>query len=591
MTPNAQSTCSMGKTSHCIISYSVRLTLFFFSYEYNGRPLKVHYDKFMPSLGQSMTAPSSPLIASPFPGVSAASLPSIANVTIRPTSSRGTPLPNAQPLEYNAYGMHHAKISTSPPPMSALSSLHRAQPQAVLPRMGTVSEQQLLARFSSGISVDDAINMNTSLVKQESPPANNRDLPTPPSSSAGAQSVKGSRVSSPPLQLPQPIHSFSQPSLKQAPPPLPHPHAKSAPLPLTLSSPPTPVQPESHYSPQASASSSSQREAPPLPDQTSPPSWQRAQTHPAHPGPISLPPPSAFVIPAPHNFSPVSPMFSPPGIHLSPLHHPGVPPLAVSLVPAHSPLAHPMHSHARSPLHHPVHGHPPNMTPIGLPPITPSMPSFQFVPGPPPPPHPSHPPVIFSPASTMSPGAFWGRPGGNPLTNAAVGAPVTMGQNGEEIDYFASASTAGNEGEGYFPPLPQAGSSLANEILRDEPESASGSASGTTPENGPDREEVSTRSGGSSGRSSANERIGGKGIDGVIERFHGSMHISLPGPGGIPRSEEQQHARGHGELLSSPPLRPPPTRRKVLDPMQERGTRNHNSSFVELVQDAGSQSS
>lgn len=546
----------------------------FNGYEYNGRPLKVHYDKFMPSMGQSMTAPSSPLLTSPFPSVSAASLASIANATVRPTSSRGTPLPTAQPLEYNAYGMHHVKMSTSSPPMSALSSLPRAQPQAVFPRLSAVSEQQLLARFSSSLSVND-IN----LANYESPPADNRDLPTPPSSSAGAQSLKGSRVSSPPLQLPQPIHSFSQPTLTQAPPPppLPQPHAKSAPPPLTLSSPPAPVQPESHYS----SVSSSQREAP---DQTSPSSWQRAQAHPAHPGPISLPPPSAFVIPAPHNFSPVSPMFAPPGIHVSPLHHPAVPPLTASYVPAHSPLTHPMH--ARSPLHHPVHGHPFNMTPIGLPPITPSMPSFQFVPGPPPPTHPSHPPAIFSPASTMSPGAFWGRPGGNTLTNAAVGAPVTMGKSEEEIDYFASASTAG---EGYFPPLPQAGSGLAHEILRDGSESVSGSggrqaASGPTTDN---REETSTSSGGSSGRSSAGERISGAGIDSV----HSSVYTSLPRPGGIPRSEEQLHARGQGDL-SSPPLRPPPMRRKIFDPMmQEQGKRNHNSSFAELVQDAGTRSS
>ncbi|KAH9050902.1 hypothetical protein EDB83DRAFT_2399031 [Lactarius deliciosus] len=553
----------------------------FNGYEYNGRPLKVHYDKFMPSMGQSMTAPSSPLLASPFPSVSAASLASIANCCYQAGILPWHPTTTAQPLEYNAYGMHH-KMSTSPPPINALSSLPRAQPQAVLPRLSAVSEQQLLARFSSSLSVDDAIN----LAKHESPPADNRDLPTPPSSSAGAQSMKGSRVSSPPLQLPQPIHSFSQPSLKQAPPPPPpQPHAKSAPPPLTLSSPPAPVvQPESHYSTQGSISSS-QREAPPLPDQTSPSSWQRA--HPAHPGPISLPPPSTFVIPAPHNFSPVSPMFAPPGIHVSPLHHPGVPPLTASHVPAHSPLSHPMH--ARSPLHHPAHGHPFNMTPIGLPPITPSMPSFQFVPGPPPPTHPSHPPAIFSPASTMSPGAFWGRPGGNTLTNAAVGAPVTMGKNEEEIDYFASASTAG---EGYFPPLPQAGSGLAREILRDESESASGNgerqaASGPTTENGPDREEMSTSSGGSSGRSSAGERIGGVGIDGV----HSGVYTSLPRPGGIPRSEEQLRARGQGEL-SSPPLQPPPMRRKIFDPMmQERGTHNHNSSFAQLVQDAGAQSS
>ncbi|KAF8270448.1 hypothetical protein EI94DRAFT_1722710 [Lactarius quietus] len=562
----------------------------FNGYEYNGRLLKVHYDKFMPSIGQSMTAPSSPLLTSPFPGVSGASLASMANVTIRPTSSRGTPLSSAQPLEYSTYGMHHVNVSTSPPPMSALPSLTRAQPQAVLPRLGTFSEQQLLARFPSGPSVDDPMNVNSSLTKYESPPAENRDLPTPPSSSAGAQSVKGSRVSSPPLQLPQPIHSFSQPSLKQgAPPPLPQPHAKSAPPPLILSSPPAPVQRESRYSTQASVSPSSQKEAPP-PDQAS---RQRAPMHPAHPGPISLPPPSAFVIPAPPNFSPVSPMFAPSGILVSPLHHPGLSPIAASHAPAHSPLAHPMHSrsHVRSPLHHPAQGHPLNMTPSGLPPITPSMPSFQFVPGPPPPTHPTHPPTIFPPPpSTMSPGAFWGRPGGNTLTNAAVGAPVTKGKSEDEIDYFASASTAGNEGEeGYFPPLPQSGSSLSNEILREEPESASGSSgsqatsAGHATENGPDRE-VSSNSG-SSGRSSANERFGGSGIDGVIERFHGGMHISLPG---TLRSEEQRYPRG--ESLP-PPLRPPPMRRKVLGPVQEQGIRNHNLSRTELVQDAGSQSS
>jgi hypothetical protein len=534
-----------------------------------------------------MTAPSSPLLTSPFPGVSAASLASIANVTVRPTSSRGTPLSAAHPLEYNAYSMHHVNVSTSPPPISAPPSLPRAQPQAVFPRFSNVSEQQLLARFPSGPSVDDTTGMNGSLANYESPPTENQDLPTPPSSSAGVQSVKGSRVSSPPLQLPQPVHSLSQPSLKQTPPPpLTKPHAKSAPPPLTLSSPPAPVQRESHYSTQASVSSSSLREAPP-PDQAS---QQRAPTHPAHPGPISLPPPSAFVIPAPPKFSPVSPMFAPPGILVSPLHHPGVVPLAVSHSPAHSPLRHPMHSHshARSPLHHPAQGHPPNMTPSGLPPITPSMPSFQFVPGPPPPTHPSyHPPMIFPPASTMSPGAFWGRPGGNTLTNAAVGAPVTKGKSEEEIDYFATANTAGNEGEGYFPPLTQTGSGLSHEILHEEPESASGSSerqpsSGrTTAENGPDGEEVSSNSGsGSSSRSSAGERMGGAGIDGVIERLHGSMHIS----------EEQRYVLGSGESLPLS-LGSPTMRRKVLGPVQEQGTRNRSLSFAELVQDAGSQSS
>jgi hypothetical protein len=522
----------------------------------------------MPSIGQSLTAPSSPLLTSQFPGVSATSLASIANVTLRPTSSRGTPLPAAQSLEYNVYGMHHVGVSGSPPPMSARSSLPQPQPQAILPRLGTASEQQLLARFSSGPLVDDATSMNASLTTYESPPADNGELPTLPSSSAGVQSMKGSRVSSPPLQLPQPIHSLSEPSLRQTPrPPLSQPHARSAPPPLTISSPPAPVH-----------------------DQAS---RQRAQAHPAHPGPISLPPPSAFVIPAPPSFSPVSPMFAPPGMIVSPLHHPGVLPLTVTHPPAHSPLRHPMHSHPRSPFHHPVQGHPPNMTPSGLPPITPSMPSFQFVSGPPPPTHPSHPPTIFPPGSTMSPGAFWGRPGGNTLTNAAVGAPVTRGISEEEIDYFASTNTVGNEGEGYFSVQPQAGSGLSHEILRDEPGSSGSSekqvSSGHADENGPDREDVSSNSG-SSGQSSAYERIGGTSIDGVIDRLHVGMHISLHGPEGTLRSEEQRYPRGSGESIP-PPLRPPPTRRKVLSPVQEQVTLKHNLSFAELVQDAGSQSS
>jgi hypothetical protein len=197
----------------------------------------------------------------------------------------------------------------------------------------------------------------------------------------------------------------------------------------------------------------------------------------------------------------------------------------------------------------------------------------------------------------MSPGAFWGRPGGNTLTNAAVGAPITKGKSEEEIDYFATANAAGNEGEGYFPPLTQTGSSLSHEILHEEPESASGSSerqpsSGrttSTAENGPDREDVSSNSG-SSSRSSANERMGGAGIDGVIERLHSGMHISLPGPGETLRSEEQRYVQGSGESLPRQ-LGSPPIRRKVLGPVQEQGTRNRSLSFAELVQDAGSQSS
>ena len=172
---------------------------------------------------------------------------------------------------------------------------------------------------------------------------------------------------------------------------------------------------------------------------------KNSPAHPHHPGPISLPPPPAvggFAVPM-HNMSPGM-------IPISPMYHPGM-----------------------SPLHHPGM----MMTPHGLPPITPSMPPFTFVQpmpspsahpgmppqdpsqqqqqqqmhglpqtpgGPPPftlhmPPQPSpgfQPPHLFTPFSpglTMSPGAFWGRPGmngagPNPYINPAVGAPVHVMQ-------------------------------------------------------------------------------------------------------------------------------------------------------------------
>lgn len=235
-------------------------------------------------------------------------------------------------------------------------------------------------------------------------------------------------------------------------------------------------------------------------------------SHPAHPGPISLPPPpavTAFPMPPP----------------LSPVYHPQMSPYA-------------------SPLNHPSVMMGMGMTPYGLPPITPSMPSFSFVPQPSPGPAPTsgsadllspssqshagpspggsmdpqgqmagggfpphlrhaHGPMLspyapFSPGVTMSPGALWGRPGSggvNPYINPAVGAPVHQqtGQTG----HFPPVPTRVEEPQGYFPPfLPASSSSaasrpsgLANEIVHD---SASGSGSPgedtAGPSSEPDRE-------------------------------------------------------------------------------------------------------
>lgn len=483
----------------------------------------------MPSVGQSLTAPSSPLLTSPFSGVDVASLASMANVTIRPTSSRSNPLP-PQPLDYTAYYSSQAESSTSPPPlkpMNVLSSLPRSQPQAVLPRVGATPEYQLLAHLSTSLGLSDPMNTNNSIHRKESPSIGLSDLPTPPSSSAGISSTKGSRVSSPPLHLPQPLP-------KQEFPPPQH-HAVGNPFTFSASAASTHPEPIHSFS---MPISSSQGETAESLEQTSPPCRQRAHTHPAHPGPISIPPPSTFVPPT-HTLSPVSPILAP-GTHISPSHKLCAP-MHSPLAHPHSPLHHSMFSHARPPFQHPAH--PPsltlNMTPSGLPPITPSMPSFQFVPGPPTLSQPNHPAVAFSPASTMSPGAFWGRPGGNPLTNAAVGAPVTKGQSGEEMDYFSGASTDASEGEGYFPPLLQTGSTLSKEILREDSVGERQATLGLAMENGVDHE-VST-SNSSSGRVSAKERVSGSGVDEVIEQTRRSLNISHAE--NTRRTEEQDHGK------------------------------------------------
>src|SRR6267142_2366085 len=485
--------------------FTYLLDTFFSSYEYNGRPLKVHYDKFMSS-GQSLTAPSSPLIMSPFSGVNVTSLASMANISVRPSSSRSTPLPLAYPpnsLDHTTYNLNQVKSSASPPPLNVFLSLPRSQPHAVLSHLGTTPEHQLPTHLTTGPGLPDPINMDSSSRNNESPSVGIAELPTPPSSSAGASSAKGSRVSSPPLHV-------SQPVLKQ--------------------------------------------------------------DLPAHPGPISLPPPSAFNVPAAHDFSPTSPM-SAPGVHMSPLLRSGVVPVPSSHAHPHSPLNRPIFSHARSPLQHPAHTPSLNITPSGLPPITPSMPSFQFIPGPPTLSHPDHSALTFSPVSAMSPGAFWGRPGGNPLSNAAVGAPITKGQSREEFDYFSCASTDASKGESYFPPVSQTGGSLADEILRENlgnPSSIGERPAGPTMENAVDQEANANDS--SSGQRSANEQIGNSSMDGIIEQLHRSLNISLPEIS--PRTEKQRHRR------ALPPPSHPPTRRSESDPLQDQGHRVSGSGVV-----------
>ncbi|KAF9788638.1 hypothetical protein BJ322DRAFT_1050218 [Thelephora terrestris] len=186
-----------------------------------------------------------------------------------------------------------------------------------------------------------------------------------------------------------------------------------------------------------------------------------------HPGRIALPPPSVAGFPHPHTLSPNT---------LSPLHHP------------HHPI---------SPLHHPHNVV--TMTPHGLPPMTPSMPSFTFLPQPSPNvhggpqlgnpptnrqdgpqmgniPHILTPYTPFSPGVTMSPGALWGRPGAGVNPYAAVGAPTHV-----QHQWVQHGSPLREEAGGYFPPVvpqeyfpfvPPSSSGLANEVVPDGESSA-----------------------------------------------------------------------------------------------------------------------
>ena len=177
-----------------------------------------------------------------------------------------------------------------------------------------------------------------------------------------------------------------------------------------------------------------------------------------------------------------------------------------------------------SPLHYPFIMGMPMMTPHGLPPITPSMPSFTFLPQPSPglpspaAPTPEPQPGVgmyehmrhvmasytpFSPGVTMSPGAMLGRPGSgaNPFINPAVGAPVHPGQYyshgyAQHQQPQPQRRSQGEQDGGYFPPMTreepgdyfqwvppsqgegqtqtqmQRSSGLANEILRERDDGA-----------------------------------------------------------------------------------------------------------------------
>ena len=146
---------------------------------------------------------------------------------------------------------------------------------------------------------------------------------------------------------------------------------------------------------------------------TTSPRTTSLSSHPAHPGQIQIPPPlPSFPMIPPHGFSP--------GTVVSPGAHPYSP---------HShypPQITPMQHHSGNPIMTP-HG-------IGIPPITPSMPSFQFVPGMQPSPGGSYTPGFATPAighdyphnrSMSMPKVGYGGMEGMMMANATPPVPPT----------------------------------------------------------------------------------------------------------------------------------------------------------------------
>ena len=329
------------------------LTIFYdVRYEFNGRPLKVHYDRF--SASQSSTVPTSPIPGTQFPGSYVG--PNAANP------------PNHIPMPSRYPEFRHTPGATSP---------YDGYP-SYLPNKPQVQHQ---------------------------------------------------------------IHHE-----RQTASPLP-----ADPLQLVSPHPTQPVD---------------KRQSPEQARTKSPASPSSNSSFP-HPGRIALPPPSVVGFSHPNTLSPSA---------ISPLHHP------------HHPI---------SPLHHPHNVV--TVTPHGLPPMTPSMPSFTFLPQPSPGahggpqpgnlssnrsdgpqtsnvPHVLTPYTPFSPGVTMSPGAFWGRPGAGVNPYAAVGAPVHV-----QHQWVQHGSPLREDAGGYFPPVPPqeyfpfvppSSSGLANEVVPDGESSA-----------------------------------------------------------------------------------------------------------------------
>ncbi|KAG6831852.1 hypothetical protein H0H87_003651 [Tephrocybe sp. NHM501043] len=413
-----------------------RAVLMFNGYEYNGRTLKVNHDKFtqlaQPSLGpSSIGTPSSsvsPASISPAPSIRSAPdsrLPLSSSYQTRQLSS----LTQSGKLPIG-YHLVLGSTSSSPAPLDVWQQQEKAREERDRER-----ERDLLRSFSAssgGAPSTSAPGAQSRLQTHRSPPRHPGPIALPP-----------------PPAVTSFAHPHSQPNTS--------PNAYGIPGFSPLHHPHSPIyHPVSHHQQQAEHIKQLQQQQ-----------QQQYQVT-----PLGLPPmtpsmpPFTFLPPGSPSTSgagtvghPYSPYGHPPALP-SPMQIPHLMMMHPN-APSGSPLHHPMQHPPPPPAHPPPPHHP---SPFGLTPLSPpgsaTVPTFAASAA-------AHytPLSNFSPGVTMSPGAFWGRPGGpNPLINPAVGAPVHAS---EPTGYFDgvwhpnSSGAVGGGGSGSG-----SGSQLANEILK-----------------------------------------------------------------------------------------------------------------------------
>jgi RNA recognition motif-containing protein len=409
----------------------------FDGYEYNGRPLKVHYDKFS-ALAQSN------MLSSPTPPV------------LTPQIQLSAPHPRPPPSRLRL-------------PHSPLSQSHqeRAEPS---PYDVYLAEQSLFAQHQQ-----QQAQLQRHLSSLEPP------KPTPLQRSSRSGSSNNSSASNSGGSVPT---TFDMESIASS---LSSVTSYSGPSASSNSQPPGLQLPRSSEKSAASHKKMTQ------PRPSSP---TRTNSHPRHPGTITLPPPPplpAFPLSPTHSIGHITPMHSP--------HHPpshpqyqftphGLPPMTPSMpafyFPQPSPHGGPMYYQVQTPTGiatmaygHPIHA---SSTPMATPPIHPG-----FMPLPTPPVH-MGPGGVFSP---MSPGLFWAGGTVNPAINPTVGAPVMKEASSETAEGYEQVNSGDSyrrsEGTGYFdmplqdyfPFVPPADSANSSEPFVS-PEEVPSGESGTT---------------------------------------------------------------------------------------------------------------